>query len=262
MLTKFSEIEGGELQCRLPDGHRVPAELIGSDAKSDLAMLKIEADNLVALEWAEQSEPVVGSWLATVSQAPLPAAVGVVSVVPRKIARPGGLLGVVLEDGDDGPLVVRVMADSAAEKSRVFVNDVIKQLNGKAVRNRQMLINMLRRMKAGTDVKLTVARADEEHELEATLGARGSFQDALGSDLSGRRGGFASAMQHDTVLDANQCGGPVVGLDGRAVGLNIARAGRVVSYALPAAAIRPVIADLLPGNVEEKTSLTDQNDNE
>ena len=102
----------------------------------------------------------------------------------------------------------------------------------------------------------------KKHEIEATLGARDSFQDTLGSDLSSRRGGFASALQHDTVLDANQCGGPVVGLDGRAVGLNIARAGRVVSYAIPAAAVRPVVADLLPRDIEEKTSLTGQKDGE
>ena len=162
ILTKFSEIEDAPLKCRLYDGRRLPAELIDSDVSTDLAMLKVEADNLVPLVWAEDSQPTVGHWLATTSYDSLPAAVGVVSVVPRKIDRPGGLLGVVLEDGDDGPLVVRVLAGSAAEKSRVFVNDVIKQLNGKAIRNRQMLINMLRRMKAGADVKLTIARADEE----------------------------------------------------------------------------------------------------
>ena len=32
------------------------------------------------------------------------------------------------------------------------------------------------------------------------------------------------------------CGGPLVNLDGEAIGLNIARAGRVTTYALPARA--------------------------
>ena len=167
-----------------------------------------------------------------------------------------------MEDSDDGPRVVQVLANSAAEKARVFVNDVVKQLNGRPVRNRQVLINMLRRMKSGTPVKVAVARADEKLEIEATLGARDSFQDTLGSELSGRRGGFESALQHDTVIDADQCGGPVVGLDGRAVGLNIARAGRVVSYALPAATVREVIAKLRPAMIEEKTSLPAKNDDE
>ena len=35
-------------------------------------------------------------------------------------------------------------------------------------------------------------------------------------------------------MGAIDCGGPLVDLDGAAVGLNIARAGRTESYALPA----------------------------
>ena len=93
VITKYSEIAGDSLHCRLHDGRRLPAKLIGSDAASDLALLQIEADNLVPLKWSEDSEPVVGSWLATVSQALLPAAIGVVSAAPRKIARPGRTAG-------------------------------------------------------------------------------------------------------------------------------------------------------------------------
>jgi serine protease Do len=63
--------------------------------------------------------------------------------------------------------------------------------------------------------------------------------------LSERRGGFSLAIQHDSVLKPADCGGPIVDLDGKAVGLNIARAGRVESYALPAAVVRASVAKLL-----------------
>jgi serine protease Do len=46
------------------------------------------------------------------------------------------------------------------------------------------------------------------------------------------------------VLAPAECGGPLVGLDGRAVGLNIARAGRVASYALPAADVLDAVAEM------------------
>ena len=52
-------------------------------------------------------------------------------------------------------------------------------------------------------------------------------------------------IQHDTVLYPDECGGPVVDTQGRFVGLNIARAGRVVSYALPASSVTTDIADML-----------------
>jgi serine protease Do len=196
-------------------------------------MLKIDADMLVPVVWRERDAPQVGSWLATTGVGALPAAVGVVSVEPRRIAQTSGMLGIVPEDSDDGPIISRVFAGSGAEKAGLRVNDVVTKLNG--------------RMKAGQTVKLTVKRGERELEIEATLTSRDNEQESLGSELSERRGGFASAFQHDTVLDADQCGGPVVDLDGKVVGINIARAGRVVSYALPAAAILPLLSELESG---------------
>ncbi|MBI4661526.1 MAG: PDZ domain-containing protein [Verrucomicrobia bacterium] len=65
----------------------------------------------------------------------------------------------------------------------------------------------------------------------------------MGGELSQRAEGFELAIQHDTVLQPWQCGGPLVNLDGKAVGLNIARAGRVASYALPAELVKRMIED-------------------
>ena len=67
------------------------------------------------------------------------------------------------------------------------------------------------------------------------------FQSFLGGDLSVRRTGFPTVLQHDTFLLPQHCGGPIVDLDGRVVGINIARAERIASYALPAKEIQPWI---------------------
>jgi S1-C subfamily serine protease len=45
-------------------------------------------------------------------------------------------------------------------------------------------------------------------------------------------------------LDNKPVGGPLLDLYGRAVGLNIARAGRLASCALPAPLVHQIIADL------------------
>jgi serine protease Do len=42
------------------------------------------------------------------------------------------------------------------------------------------------------------------------------------------------------------CGGPLVNLDGKAIGLNIARAGRVTTYALPARLVKRILDNLTP----------------
>lgn len=68
-----------------------------------------------------------------------------------------------------------------------------------------------------------------------------------GGSLSKRHSNFPNALTHDTVLQASDCGGPVLDLDGRAVGLNIARLDRTATYAIPAGALRPAIDALLKG---------------
>src|SRR5262249_53128260 len=60
-------------------------------------------------------------------------------------------------------------------------------------------------------------------------------------ELSGRRRGFPTVLQHDTVLRPSDCGGPLVGLDGNVIGVNIARAGRTARYAIPAEDVGAVV---------------------
>jgi serine protease Do len=102
-------------------------------------------------------------------------------------------------------------------------------------------------------VTLVIEREGKEQSAYVTLGSwaqlthgdRAEFQNSLGGPLSDRRANFPLAIQHDTVLKPSECGGPIVDLDGKAVGLNIARAGRVESYALPASIVRETVDRLL-----------------
>ena len=71
------------------------------------------------------------------------------------------------------------------------------------------------------------------------------LEDALRSLQGQTFEDFELVIQHDTDLQSWQCGGPLVDLSGKAVGLNIARAGRVASYALPAELVERIIHTLL-----------------
>ena len=68
-----------------------------------------------------------------------------------------------------------------------------------------------------------------------------------GNRLSKRRQNFPSAVQHDTFLKPEDCGGPVVNVDGKVVGINIARQGRVSSLMLPATLAKKIVEDLKTG---------------
>ena len=257
VLTKSSLVTGN-LQCALADGKKFPAKLIGRHLESDLAMLKLNGMNFTSIAWREGNAPAVGSFLATSGTGENPAAIGVVSVGPRKIKSPSGILGVLIENDTQGARIDQVMPDSAAEKAGLQVNDVIALFNGTKVEGRDALISKVKVLRPGTQVRLSVVRGDEKLSIRATLGdrnkvdpsaKRGNFQNSLGGELSQRRAGFPSVLQHDTILRPEQCGGPIVDLDGKVVGINIARAGRVESYALPVSVIQPLISQFIAGKL-------------
>jgi S1-C subfamily serine protease len=55
---------------------------------------------------------------------------------------------------------------------------------------------------------------------------------------------FPVVFEHDLPLTLDECGGPVISLDGKALGINIARVGEHGSLAIPADAILPQFAQL------------------
>ena len=57
ILTNFHVIQGAELiDVTLSDERVLRAEVIGADPETDLALLKVEAKNLIAAEWGESDE--------------------------------------------------------------------------------------------------------------------------------------------------------------------------------------------------------------
>ena len=248
ILTKGSQLRG-DVTVRLPDGPKQPAARVGIDGPSDLALLKVDATGLVPAEWTKK-EPAVGSWLVSVGLGESPVGIGVVSVAGRKIAPQRGILGITL---DISSTVTEVFPGSGADEAGLQVGDVITGIEGDAYPDRDDLLNRLRRFRPGDSLRLSVRRGDKDQKILATLGNESSAmvdrqarQNMMAGPLSIRSGGFDRALQHDTVLRPEDCGGPVADLSGRVVGMNIARAGRVESYALPTSAIQPILARLMP----------------
>ena len=254
VLTKGSELRNeagqlkGRLVCELADSSRYNARLVATDQQTDLALLQLPTQGLPAIEWSEKSSPATGSWVVTPGLGDDPEAIGVVSVAAHAVR--GGVLGIFLEDMEGGVRVWRVIPGSGAAKAGVVNNDFITHINGKTVSNRDGLVATINVIPPGENVQLTLVRNGKRMLVEAQLSSvtdtfgsqRSLFQNALGSDLSSRKEAFPSVFEHDSVLEPNDCGGPIVDLEGKALGINIARASRVSSYALPAHVVRCAIS--------------------
>jgi len=253
IVTKDSQLKG-EIQVQLSyETHKREAKIVARDQATDLAILKIDAQDLAVVPWSTSEMPGVGSWLATpgpVSKDPL--SIGVVSVAARRLP-PNAALGIRLGGDETLARIAEVVPGLAAERAGLKEGDIIRKLDGVEMKGSQQLQLAIREHHPKDKVTLVIEREGKLQTVEATLGSlgelehdeRSDFQNRLGGELSERRTGFPLAIQHDSVLRPTECGGPIVDLDGKVVGLNIARAGRVESYALPAAVVRETVDKLL-----------------
>jgi serine protease Do len=259
ILTKASDLTG-KIVCRIQDGREFDAYIVGVHEGHDLALLRIKAQHLPAVSWRTTKEEAVGNWVASVGMSEQPVAVGVISVAARKLperARPvaliGGYLGVGLEAADEGVRIIEIMKNTAAAKAKLRVNDLVLSVSGQPVDSVEGLQGALQKYKAGDVVAVRIKRGDEELDVSAKLGkrppARADVQNSMGSELSERRWGFSDILQHDSVVKPKDCGGPLVDLDGKVIGVNICRAGRTESYAVPAEVIQPLLPELMSGRL-------------
>ncbi len=277
ILTKASELKGTAV-CKLKDGTALEAKVIGIHEQYDLALLKVEAKNLKPVVWGRSEEARPGHWVAAPGNGGNPVAIGVISVAARKVTirdlplTNAGYLGVGLEAAEEkdptkGAKITQVMAKSAAEKAGLKVNDIVIAVGEKTIPDHETMIEIIQRFKPGESVVLKVFRDGKQVELKATLDkrptdGRSDFQNRLGGSLSERRGGFPMILQHDTILKPNECGGPLVDLDSKTVGINIARAGRVETYAIPAEAILALLPDLKSGKFAPKETISVKTDSD
>lgn len=247
VITKASEIKSGKLTCKLADGRELAADVAGVDDDNDVALVKIKATGLKPIDWTF-TDPGVGQWAVTPGIEISPEAVGVVSVPPRKIFPKRAYIGVVLDFNSPSAKIAGVMSGLGAEKAGLKPGDIIMAVNETVVKKSEELSETLRNLREGQMVKLRIQREEKEFETSIKMKVpqpdrrdRQERMNRMGGEISQRAEGFAQAIQHDSVLQPWQCGGPLVNLEGKAIGLNIARAGRVATYALPAELVKQLI---------------------
>ncbi len=266
VLTKGSDLKG-ELQCVLRDGTKYKASHVGYHKPSDLALIKMDADGLTPIKFLGEDPAALGNWVAAVGTNSDALAVGVVSVKARKLSGEQalienanrGILGIQMKtDSTDGVVIELFGRRSTGYKAGLREGDVIVEVAGKPVTNFDSLKGALENYGAGDVVSVRVTRKDKELSFKVPLGSlsdtdQNAMQRVLTGPLSGRRTGFPTVLQHDTVLKPTDCGGPLIDLDGKVLGINIARAGRVETWTIPGNVVRPILKDLLDGKYEPRS---------
>lgn len=251
VLTKRSELSGDPIRVRLPDSRLIAARVSAVRRESDLALLKIDAapEDLTPIEFATSDELPIGSFLFSVGRGGSPIGLGAVSARERTINHQGRL-GMFLVDSGGQATVGSVWPASGAAVAGVKEGDRIIAIDGRNETNRVRVIETLRERFPGESVRLTIDREGETMDLIAKIQDVGMMQESendlrVNGPRSIRLSGFERVIQHDTVINPDQCGGPLVDTKGRIIGMNIARAGRVVSYALPATLLRASVDRML-----------------
>ncbi len=249
VLTKWSEIERFEdsLQVQTTGSESYSAEVVGVFSEDDLVLLELGSGDRGSASLApakfHPSDLTLGKFLTAPQPIGRPVAFGVVSVLERNLRETDQAhLGIMAERGysGEGVQIAGVQPEYGAANAGLQAGDVILKVDDRSVSGLFELKNALSAKQPGDTVKILIESAGKERTVEVLLSNRpvtGQFSgdrlnqmERMGGDTSKVRGGFSKVVQSDMQIQSDRIGGPVVDLEGRIVGITLARADRTRTY--------------------------------
>lgn len=252
ILTKWSQVAKTRGALRVVDSQKKThsATVKGVYEDEDLAVLTIDGDTLTPVRWSTNPAPELGRFIVATRADGKAGGFGVVSVLQRSLReKDQAFLGV---EGDPehtgaGVLIRSVTAGTGSEAAGMKKGDIILRAGDRAISGLRELRGSLIGKTPGDRVKMTYARDGKETEVEVLLGSRPSLpqftnprlrqMEQMGGAISKVRDAFPSVIQTDMQVKPEQCGGPVVDLNGNVIGVTVARADRTRSFLMPAAEV-------------------------
>ncbi len=265
VVTKASELghAARRIDVLLADGLSVPGRVLAVDRALDLAILDTGVTDVVPVTFDGDREPALGDAVVTAGRGMAPLALGFRSLGPyasgRSDAASRALLGVALRPptetertqipGGVGQVVAKLMPASGAARAGIAEGDAIIAIDGARLESAESAAVPLGMRAPGDEVRVEWSHAGERRESQVKLlrppGMEMRRALSTGAELSRRATGFGEVIQHDGVVPAMAMGGPVLDSAGRVVGLNIARADRMKTYALPAGRVKASVDEML-----------------
>jgi serine protease Do len=257
ILTKASEIDGLEkISVTVDRTNYKEVKILATDPTWDVALLKIEASGLVPVVYAPTSAVPHGTWVVAngaTSRFQRRALAGIISANSREIPAAGGLaLGVVISAKSRVVEIDQVTEGGGAAEAGLQKGDVILTISGRKISKIEDIAESLNQHKAGDVVDVTYRRGKKQNTAKVRLAAKGEMfmdtmnrNDMMSGDFSRRRSGFPRVIQHDILGTSRITGGPLLDLDGRCLGMNIARANRAESFTIPVEQLRELAEKLI-----------------
>lgn len=240
LLAPASELKDlAGIQVTLPDGSHAKPREVKRDEKLNLLLLKIDASKLQPIAWTSAGTLTPAQWLCSPAEGGRRLRIGVVSANRRAIPNSGAVMGIMLKGHDetDKVIISKVTPKGPAQAAGLQPKDHLLTLNGQPLESTEALRRQLGKHQPGDVVKLHYLRDDKEADCEVRLESRSRVRmgedDFANHGTSLRTDNFPAVIQHDMPLTPKDIGTPLYDLEGRALGLNIARVDRVTNYALP-----------------------------
>ncbi|MBL9116133.1 MAG: PDZ domain-containing protein [Verrucomicrobiaceae bacterium] len=250
-LTKASELRReGELRVTGPDGKQASARRVHEDRALDLLLAKMPVSAVIEPTWAATSKLQAGEWVVAGSAdlegqkpGPVEARLGVISATSRPISSRGAGLGVQMmtstKGGKNEVMLTDVAVAGPALDAGLQAGDVLLEIGGEKVSTKEEVKVVMLTLAAGQEVAVRFRRGKSERTARVRLASLRQLasnfegEDYGNGGVSVRTDGFPRVLQHATPLHPQDMGGALYDLDGNAVGINIARADRVTTFALP-----------------------------
>ncbi len=255
IVTKASEVNQRKyLTVVTSDAKDYEAKIVFENEDNDIAILKVESP-LQSIAWSNSNETSVGQFILLPAPNGKVYSMGTYSVAPRttktgKQAR----LGVDPDEAPGGVMVSEILPNTAAYEAGLINGDVITSIDSDPIRNVSQLVNAIRKNAPGDTIRIEFLRNGVANKTKAILDSfdisgdrakRYKMMSRLGAIPSRRADNFPVVFQHDAPLFPEQCGGPVVDLDGKVIGINIARNGRAATYAIPLENVQRLVQEFL-----------------
>ncbi len=249
ILSQGGAVEGNEVKVRFEGEVRV-AEVVKRMPRYDLVLLKVEAEgwDFRPVIFVEDKMPL-GRVVTSFGDGGQSRGLGSVGVQDRSLEKIG-YFGSRTRAAKNGVLVSKVTADGPAEAAGVKDGDVIEKIDGKIADHLLIFFGVFRGKEKGEKVEIEVLRGEERLKLSVVLDERvrkdpflrnPSMKPFLGK-ISKATSGYAMVVQHDVPILPQECGGGVFDLSGKCVGVNVSRASRSRTYAVPGRVVSRLLA--------------------
>lgn len=255
-ISKASEILHLN-DCRLrprPSDDTWSVREVRRDVKLDLVLGQaISADHLpvpvTPVTWAPSVSATLGHWLVSPALTALEEGVegvpnfdlrlGVLSASRRPIPGLGAALGISGKPSEGGLQINGIAEESPAALAGLREDDLLVSVDGQRASSIPEVNVIIQKHQIGDEVEIKLKRQGKEIRKSVRLASRSRIvanwegDDYANGGISIRTDDFPEILQHDLPLFPHDMGGPVFDLQGRAIAVNIARADRITTFALP-----------------------------